>query len=125
MNFSQNPYILLIIMTPLSGIFGAWIQSLNQKRITKGNVSTSDAATVFNQGQQNFQGAVLLVKEMRTEIDRLVKKIDAQDAIIQSQTQEITQLRQQLESLNDKLTAETCVAESCLQRVVRLENKDG
>lgn len=109
MGLTDNPYILVMLVSSLtaamSSLVVAYLNSRNTKRSSSGSTETSDAATIFNQGQQNYAGALNLVKELRTEVDRLVRKIEEQNTLLDLQSKEIVSLRAEIHQITLKLEA--------------------
>jgi len=106
-NFSSNPYIAVMMVSSLtaalSALIVAWLNARNTRRTASGSTATSDAATIFNQGQQNYAGALNLVKELRTEVDRLIAKIGEQNKLLDIQSTEIMSLRKEIHILTLKM----------------------
>lgn len=123
MSLSDNPYILVMLFSSLaaafSGLAVAWINGRNDRRKSGGTIGSADAATIFNQGIQNYQGAITLVKELRTELDRLTKKVTDQDNIIDAQDQEIETLKRKIHELE----VTKCSIEDCDRRVQEITKK--
>jgi len=106
-SLTGQPYLIVMMVSgltaALSALIVAWLNTRNTRRTASGSTSTSDAATIFNQGQQNYAGALNLVKELRTEVDRLIAKIGEQNKLLDIQGTEIMSLRKEIHILTLKI----------------------